>query len=61
MLCQLFNKGFKIAEITCPIKYTPESLSINFSKRLTSVIGVLKNSIQYFQYKKNIIQYKLFQ
>lgn len=61
MLCQLFNKGFEIAEITCPTKYTPESSSINFSRSLTYGIGVLKTSIQYFLHKKNIVKHKLFQ
>lgn len=61
MLCQLFNKGFEVAEITCPTKYTPESSSINFSRSLTYGIGVLKTSILYFLHKKNIIQHKLFQ
>lgn len=61
MICQLFNKGFEIAEITCPTKYTPESSSINFSRSLTYGIGVLKTSIQYFLHKKSIIKHKLFQ
>ena len=61
MLCQLFNKGFEIAEITCPTKYTPESSSINFSRSLTYGLGVLKTSIQYFLHNKKIIPCKLFE
>jgi len=61
MLCQLFNKGFEIAEVTCPTKYTPESSSINFKRSVTYGIGVLKTSVQYFLHQKNIISHKLFQ
>lgn len=61
MLCQLFNKGFEIAEITCPTKYTPESSSINFSRSVTYGLGVLKTSIQYFLHKNKIVSNKLFQ
>lgn len=61
MLCQLFYKGFEIAEITCPTKYTPESSSINFSRSVTYGIGVLKTSFQYFLHKRKVIQCKLFQ
>lgn len=60
MLCQLFNKGYDIAEITCPTKYTPESSSINFSRSVTYGIGVLKTSIQYFLHQKNILKCNLF-
>jgi len=60
MLCQLFNKGFDIAEITCPTKYTPESSSINFSRSVTYGIGVLKTSILYFLHRKGIWSNTLF-
>lgn len=60
MLCQLFNKGFDIAEITCPTKYTPESSSINFSRSVTYGIGVLKTSILYFLHRKGIWSNPLF-
>lgn len=61
MLCQLFNKGFDIAEITCPTRYTPESSSINFTRSVTYGIGVIKTSIQYFLHQKKIIKCNLFQ
>lgn len=61
MLCQLFIKGFEIAEITCPTKYSPESSSINFSRSVTYGIGVLKTSIQYFLHNKKILYCKLFE
>lgn len=60
MLCQLFSKGYEIAEITCPTKYTPESSSINFKRSSIYGIGVLKVSIQYFLNKNGIIKNRLF-
>ena len=32
MIAQIFNKGFEIAEITCPTKYFEEASSINFKR-----------------------------
>jgi len=61
LLCQLFYKGYEIAEITCPTKYTPESSSINFNRSVTYGIGVIKTSFQYFLHKKNILKCNLFQ
>lgn len=61
MLCQLFNKGFDISEITCPTRYTPESSSINFTKSVTYGMGVIKTSIQYFLHQRKIIKCDLFQ
>ncbi len=61
LLCQLFNKGFEIAEITCPTKYTPESSSINFSRSVTYGLGVLKVSLQFYLHKKGVLNHRLFQ
>ncbi len=60
MLCQIFNKGFEIAEITCPTKYSEESSSINFKRSVTYGLGVCQTSIQYFLHKKKIMTSKLF-
>ena len=60
MLCQIFNKGFEIAEITCPTKYSSESSSINFNRSMTYGLGVLKVSLQYFLHKKKIKTFLLF-
>lgn len=60
MLCQIFNKGFEIAEITCPTTYSSESSSINFQRSVTYGLGVLKVSIQYFLHKKKIKSFKIF-
>ncbi|MHA7057571.1 glycosyltransferase family 2 protein [Aquimarina sp. M1] len=60
MICQIFNKGFEIAEITCPTTYSSESSSINFSRSVTYGLGVCKTSIQYFFHKKRIKRYSIF-
>lgn len=60
MLCQIFNKGFEIAEITCPTTYSSESSSINFQRSVTYGLGVLKVSIQYFLHKKKIKSFQIF-
>lgn len=48
MIIQIFNKGYEIAEITCPTKYFKEASSINFSSSVKYGVGVLMYSIQYF-------------
>ena len=60
MLCQIFNKGFEIAEITCPTTYSSESSSINFQRSVTYGLGVLKVSIQYFLHKNKIKSFQIF-
>ena len=60
MLCQIFNKNFEIAEITCPTKYDEASSSINFSRSVTYGIGVIKIALQYFLHQKRLIRYNLF-
>lgn len=60
MLCQIFNKGFEIAEITCPTAYSDESSSINFKRSVTYGFGVLKVSVQYFLHKKGLKSFDIF-
>ncbi|AUC81699.1 glycosyltransferase family 2 protein [Lacinutrix sp. Bg11-31] len=60
MICQIFNKGFEIAEITCPTRYTSESSSINFKRSLYYGLGVVKTSFLYFLHKRKIISINLF-
>jgi glycosyltransferase involved in cell wall biosynthesis len=60
MLCQIFNKGYEIAEITCPTTYSSESSSINFQRSVTYGFGVLKVSFQYFLHKNKIKSFQIF-
>ena len=58
MLSQVFYKGYEIAEITCPTKYSSESSSINFKRSAIYGIGVIKTSILYFLQKRKIVKLK---
>ena len=60
MLCQIFNKGYEIAEITCPTKYETGSSSINFKRSVIYGLGVIKVSFQYFLHKKKVKTFLLF-
>ena len=59
LIAQIFNKGFEIAEITCPTKYFKEASSINFTNSMIYGLGVLKVSIRYFLHKTKILKYYL--
>lgn len=45
MVSQIFFKGFRIGEITCPTKYFDEASSINFRRSLKYGLGCLRVSI----------------
>lgn len=47
VIAQIFEKGFEIAEITCPTKYFEEASSINLSRSIQYGLGVLSVSMQY--------------
>lgn len=48
MVIQIFDKGYEIAEVTCPTKYFKEASSIDFRSSVKYGLGVLKYSIKYF-------------
>jgi len=58
MLSQIFYKGYEIAEITCPTKYSAESSSINFNRSAIYGVGVIKTSILHFLQKRKIVKLK---
>lgn len=58
MLSQIFYKGYEIAEITCPTKYSSESSSINFKRSVIYGIGVIRTSILHFLQKRKIVKLK---
>lgn len=60
MICQIFNKNFEIAEVTCPTKYFEEASSINFKRSTIYGLGCLRTSVQYFLHRKGIVKYKIF-
>ena len=59
VIAQIFDKGYEIAEITCPTKYFPEASSINLKSSMKYGLGVLKVSVNYFLHKARIKKYRL--
>lgn len=60
MICQIFNKGFEIAEVTCPTKYFEEASSINFSRSMKYGLGCLYTSLQYRLNKMGWLKTEIF-
>lgn len=59
IIAQIFNKGYQIAEITCPTKYFKEASSINFKNSVIYGFGVISVSFNYLLHKLRIKKYKL--
>lgn len=60
VLTQVFMKGFEIAEITCPTKYSRESSSINFGRGFVYGAGVLWVSLLYRLHKWKLIKRRIY-
>ncbi len=58
-IAQIFNKGYEIAEITCPTKYFEEASSINFVRSSKYGLGVLKVSLLYFLHRHTPVKYRI--
>ncbi|PXV69078.1 glycosyl transferase family 2 [Dysgonomonas alginatilytica] len=58
-IAQIFNKGYEIAEITCPTKYFEEASSINFVRSSKYGLGVLKVSLLYFLHRNTFFKYRI--
>lgn len=58
-IAQIFNKGYEIAEITCPTKYFEEASSINFVRSSKYGLGVLKVSVLYFLHRNTFFKYRI--
>lgn len=58
-IAQIFNKGYEIAEITCPTKYFEEASSINFARSSKYGLGVLKVSLLYFLHRNTPVKYTI--
>jgi len=59
IVAQFFNKGFDIAEITCPTNYFKEASSISFKNSVVYGLGVVRVSIRYFLHRTKIFRYSL--
>jgi glycosyltransferase involved in cell wall biosynthesis len=60
MLTQLIAFKYRIGEISCPTKYTPEASSISFRRSVTYGLGVVRTSVKYRLWKMRLIRTHLF-
>jgi glycosyltransferase involved in cell wall biosynthesis len=60
MLCQVIWHGFRVAEISCPTVYEPDSSSINFRRSVTYGFGCLKTALDFRLAKLKLGQSPLF-
>lgn len=60
MLTQVFMKGYSVAEITCPTKYSKEASSINFGRSIKYGSGVLWVSLLYRLHKWKLVKRKIY-
>ena len=61
MIAQIFQKGFEIAEVTCPTKYFKEASSINFRRSSIYGLGVLAVSMRYRLHRWGLMRWKVLQ
>lgn len=59
IIAQIFNKGYEIAEITCPTKYFKEASSIKLGPSIRYGLGVLNVSFRYLLHKIHLVNYKI--
>ncbi|BDD04215.1 glycosyltransferase family 2 protein [Aureibacter tunicatorum] len=58
IIAQICNKGYDIAEVTCPTKYFEDASSINLKRSTIYGLGVLSVSMQYFLHNIGLKKYK---
>ncbi|WP_297903690.1 glycosyltransferase family 2 protein [uncultured Parabacteroides sp.] len=59
VIAQICDKGYEIAEVTCPTKYFPEASSIKLYNSVVYGLGVLGVAFRYFLHKAGIKEYKI--
>jgi len=59
IIAQIFNKGYEIAEVTCPTKYFSDASSINFKRSIVYGLGVVAISVRYFLHRAGIMKWRL--
>ncbi|MCD8194262.1 MAG: glycosyltransferase family 2 protein [Tannerellaceae bacterium] len=59
VIAQICDKGYEIAEITCPTKYFEEASSIKLYDSVVYGFGVLGVAFRYFLHKTNLKKYKI--
>jgi len=60
MLTQVIAFKFRIGEISCPTKYTPDASSISFRRSVTYGLGVVCTSLKYRLWKMGVNRTHLF-
>ena len=60
MLTQAIAFGYRVGEISCPTRYSPEASSITFRRSVTYGLGVLRTSIRYRFWKWRLLRSSLF-
>jgi glycosyltransferase involved in cell wall biosynthesis len=60
MLAQILWLDYKIAEVSCPTRYTAETSSINFWRSIKYGFGCLSTAIKYRLAKMNLLKFRLF-
>lgn len=60
MLAQIIWLGYRVAEISCPTLYEPESSSINFRRSVTYGLGCLKTAALFRLSRMGLVQSELF-
>jgi glycosyltransferase involved in cell wall biosynthesis len=60
ILLQALSFGFKVGEISCPTRYTPDSSSIDFISSLRYGAGVLKAAIQFRLQRLGLMKFEIF-
>jgi glycosyltransferase involved in cell wall biosynthesis len=60
MLAQCLYFGFRVAEVSCPTRYEPESSSIGFARSVVYGFGVLEVSARFFAAKAGLRGSRIF-
>ena len=60
MLTQAVAQNFRIGEISCPTRYSPEASSINLQRSLIYGLGVIQTSIVFRLWRWGMISPKIF-
>lgn len=60
LLSQVLMKGYEIAEITCPTRYSKETSSINFGRSIIYGFGVLRVSLMHRLHKWGLVKGKIY-
>lgn len=61
LLSQVFYFNFRVAEITCPAKYTEEASSINFRRSIVYGIGCLITACKFRLARLRVLQFSIFE